>query len=414
MISRRTLLHSGTGLLALPMAGCLLSNQTNVSNALYSSNVNNIVITNFELIPVRVAPNTLWLFLRLHTNAGLTGLGEASNALTKDAASVESLQVELTEFFTLITNRSPFDIEHFRQQGRSRALNGLLSASAYSAIEQAMWDLSGHALEVPSYQLFGGKVRDSLPVYANINRAANPRNAEGFVAVATRAYNDGFRAMKSAPFDNFPVNGTATEIAFHIDRGIEIAFAIREAVGGDVELMLDGHSFFSIEQAINIAERLEPVNLTWYEEPVAPSLVDATLSIKNNIRQPMAGGELFFGLEGFKEIIQRQAFDVIMPDIKHCGGIKEMIHIAAMAAEEGIMVAPHNPSGPVSTAASIQVSAGLPNFNFMELQYGQVPWRSNVLQPTEVFVEGMVKVPDSPGFGIELNEDVIKENSLPV
>ena len=192
MISRRTLLNSGTGLLALPLAACVLSSQE-------ATNVDNLVITDFELIPVRVTPTTLWLFLRLQTNTGLTGLGEASNTLTRDAADVENLRAELTEFFSLVSNRSPFDIEYFRQQGRNRALNGLVSATAYSAIEQAMWDLSGHALNVPSYQLFGGKVRDILPVYANINRAANPRTVDGFVEVATSAYNDGFRAMKAAP-----------------------------------------------------------------------------------------------------------------------------------------------------------------------------------------------------------------------
>lgn len=411
MISRRKILHSGTGLLSLPLIGCgsVVQNELNLEN---SNAINNVVITEIEFIPVRATYRTVWLFVRLHTNVGLTGIGEASNAMATNAEGAALTHAELTEFFSLIENRSPLDIEYFRQQGRSRALNGLVSATAYSAIEQAMWDLAGKTLGVPSYQLFGGKVRDTLLTYANINRAASPRSPEGFAAIARRAYNDGFRAMKAAPFDNYPVNGTNSEQAAHVESGIEAAFAMREAVGNDVEIMLDCHSFFSVPQAIEVAESLEPVNLAWYEEPVAPSLLDETLAIKAGINQEMAGGELLFGVSGFKEIIQRRAFDVIMPDIKHCGGVTEFIHIAAMAAEEGIMVAPHNPSGPVGTAASIQVSAGMANFNYLEFQYGEVEWRMNALDPVEMFADGSIKVPNLPGFGVTLNETVIRENSL--
>ena len=375
------------------------------------------VVSDFELIPIRVTRRTVWLILRLHTDAGLSGLGEASNAFGSANTTVENaalMRAECAEFFSLIANRSPLDIEHFRQNGRRRAQTGLVSATAYSAIEQALWDLAGQVLDVPTYRLFGGKVRNALPVYANVNRAANPRTPEGFAAIARRARDDGFRAMKAAPFDGFPVEGTAAEIAFHIERGIETAFAMREAVGNDTALMIDCHSFFSESQAVAVAERLEPVNLAWYEEPVPPDRVDSTLSVKESIVQSMAGGELLFGIAGFKELIQRRAFDVIMPDVKHCGGLTELIHIAAMAAEEGILVAPHNPSGPVSTVASIQVSAGMANFNYLELQYGEVDWRTNTIRPAEIFVDGMIEVPDSPGFGIALNEAAVRENSLPL
>ncbi|MBN4075953.1 MAG: hypothetical protein COA71_12880 [SAR86 cluster bacterium] len=408
MISRRKMLHSGAGLLSLPLLSC---------ESAFQAGVSDVRITEVELIPVRATYRTVWLVVRLHTNTGLSGIGEASDAFGYANTTVENadtMRAELAEYFPLIMNRSPLDIEHFRQQGRSRALTGLVSATAYSAIEQGLWDLAGQVLDVPTYQLFGGKVRDTLPVYANINRATSPRTPEGFAASAARAYNDGFRAMKAAPFDNFPVAGTATEITHHIERGVESTFAMREAVGPDVALMIDCHSFFSIPQAIAVAERLEPVNLTWYEEPVPPEFVDSTLSIKAGINQLMAGGEQLFGVAGFKQLIQRHAFDVIMPDVKHCGGLMELMQIAAIAADEDIMVAPHNPSGPVSTAASVQVCAGLANFNYLELQYGEVDWRINALMPAEIFVDGMIKVPNLPGFGIALNEGVIKEMSLPL
>lgn len=128
----------------------------------------------------------------------------------------------------------------------------------------------------------------------------------------------------------------------------------------------------------------------------------------------MAGGEVLFGLSGFGSLIRRHAVDTIMPDVKHCGGLLEMTRIAAVAADEGVMVAPHNPSGPISTAASVQVCAGMKNVNYLELQYGEVGWRSDVLTPSERFLKGTIEIPDRPGFGVALNEDVIRAQSLPL
>jgi galactonate dehydratase len=197
-----------------------------------------------------------------------------------------------------------------------------------------------------------------------------------------------------------------------VDAGIASLVAMRDAAGPAVDIMVDCHSFFDVALAVRVAERIEAVKLAWYEEPVAPDNVDDTLAIKSRIRQPMAGGELLFGVSGFTPLIRRRAFDVIMPDVKHCGGLLELTHIAAMAAAEGIKVAPHNPSGPVSTAASVQVCAGLDNFNFIELQYGEVDWRPDVLVPPERFVDGAIAVPDRPGLGVELNEQVIRARGL--
>lgn len=157
-----------------------------------------------------------------------------------------------------------------------------------------------------------------------------------------------------------------------------------------------------------------PVRLTWYEEPVPPERVDDTVAIRSRIKQPMAGGEVLFGLSGFGSLIRRHAVDTIMPDVKHCGGLLEMTRIAAVAADEGVMVAPHNPSGPISTAASVQVCAGMKNVNYLELQYGEVGWRSDVLTPSERFLKGTIEIPDRPGFGVALNEDVIRAQSLPL
>lgn len=375
-------------------------------------------VTAFDVRAVRATSRTVWIFVRLMTDTGLVGLGEASDAFgfaNTTADQVAQMRRQLQTFFALIDGRSPFDIESYRQQGMPLARQGLVPATAFSAIEQALWDLAGQALGVPSYVLLGGKIRSELPVYANINRATNPRTPEGFAEAAARAVADGFKTVKAAPFDGFPpATAPAAEIARAIDAGIEAVRTMRAAVGPSVGIMIDCHSFFDVEQSVAVAARLEPYNLTWYEEPVPPEKADATEAIRRRIKQPMAGGEVLFGLSGFGPLIRRHAVDTIMPDVKHCGGLLEMTRIAALAADEGVMVAPHNPSGPVSTAASVQVCAGMKNANYLELQYGEVAWRSEIVLPAERFVGGTIAIPDRPGFGISLNDDALRDHAQPL
>src|SRR5262249_17338381 len=162
----------------------------------------------------------------------------------------------------------------------------LVSATALSAIEQALWDLSGKALEVPSSSLLGGRVRDTLPVYANVNRATNPRTPAGFAAAARAAVRDGFRAVKAAPFDGcLPPGAPRAAIGAAVESGIAAIAAMREAVGPDVELMVDCHSFFDVPLAERVAKRLEPQHLAWYEEPVAPEKIEETREIRRRITQ---------------------------------------------------------------------------------------------------------------------------------
>jgi galactonate dehydratase len=187
---------------------------------------------------------------------------------------------------------------------------------------------------------------------------------------------------------------------------------MRRAIGPDVELMVDCHSFFDVPLAQSVARTLEQYNLAWYEEPVAPERIEETLEIRRSIRQPMAAGELLFGIKGFAPLCRRQAVNVIMPDVKHCGGLLEMTRIAAMANGDGVAVAPHNPSGPVSTAANVQICAGMPNFRLLELQWGEVGWRSELIVPEERFEKGSIRVPARPGFGIQLNDKLARSHPV--
>ncbi len=371
-------------------------------------------VKSFELIPVRATSRTVWLIVRIATDSGLTGLGEASDAFgyanttKQDAQRMES---ELRKFFALVQGNSPLDIEAFRQKAEPLATS-LIPATAYSAIEQALWDLAGQALEIPTYDLFGGKVRDRLPVYANINRATTTRTPAGFAETARRAVADGFRAIKAAPFDGFPPLTNASEVRAATDLGIACIAAMRDAVGADIEMMVDCHSFFDVPLAQAVAKRLEPYNLSWYEEPVPPERTTETLEIHRAIKQPMAGGEILFGTRGFAPLTRNRAVDVIMPDVKHCGGLLEMTRIAAMAQTDGVSVAPHNPSGPISTAANAQICAGMSNFRLLELQWGEIDWRGDLIAPAEHFERGFLQVPSRPGFGIRLNDKLARAHPV--
>ena len=374
-------------------------------------------LTGLELLPVRATERTVWLFVRLRTDAGLTGLGEASDAfgfLNTTKAQADRMESELRGFFSLMQGKSPLEIGAYRETAEPiAAKGGLVSATAYSAIEQALWDLAGQALDVPTYTLFGGRIRDRLPVYANINRATSPRTPAGFAAAAKAAVRDGFRAVKGAPWDGFPAPGSpARDIEADVQKGIDCVVAMREAIGPDVELMTDCHSFFDVPLAERVARTLEPVNLAWYEEPVAPERIDETREIRRRIKQPMAAGELLFGIAGFAPLCRDRSVNVIMPDVKHCGGLLELTRIAAVADREGVQVAPHNPSGPVSTAAAVQMGAVLKNFRLLEFQSGEASWRGEVVSPPERFENGTIAVPDRPGFGIELNEQVVRAHLM--
>lgn len=369
-------------------------------------------IQSFELFPVRASSRTVWLIVRVRTDAGISGLGEASDAFgfaNTTAAQARQMELELGRFVQVAAGCPSLDIAEYWRLGAPLArAGGVVSATAFSAIEQALWDIAGQAAGVPVWQLLATKQQDSLTVYANINRASLPRTPEGFAATARRAVAEGFRAVKAAPFDGFPGAG----VAKHVDQGIACMYAIREAVGPDIEVMVDCHGFFTLPMAIEVAERLEECRLSWYEEPVAPEQLPETLTIRVAIRQKLAGGEMLFGAEGFAPLCEGRAVDVIMPDVKHCGGLAELVRIARVAAATGIIVAPHNPSGPVSTAASVQVGAVLPNFGMLELQWGEVGWRRELVVPEERFEAGLIRVPDLPGFGIELNEKLARAHPV--
>ncbi len=398
-LTRRQLVAAAGAAASLPVAASPVL-ATQPSGAAERS----LRVEEMSLTSVRVSERTAWMFVHLRTNRGLAGLGECSVGNRRELPA-------LNDAFEAARGRSPFDIEAYRAAGRERAAAGaIFEATAFSAIEQALWDLVGKAVDAPVHQLAGGLLRENLPAYANINRATRERTPAAFAANARAAVEEGFTAIKAAPFDGFPaLDAPGSEVAAAADLGVACVKAIRGAVGPDVDILIDCHSFFDVDLAIEIAGRLEPQDLAWYEEPVAPTDVAATKAIERGIEQRMAGGEFLFGIEGFGPLCREQAVDVIMPDVKHCGGLLEARKIAAVAELDDVAVSPHNPSGPVATAASAQLCAGLANFEILEMQWGEAGWRGDLVEPPERFENGSIAVPEGPGLGVELNDAVVRQ-----
>jgi galactonate dehydratase len=238
--------------------------------------------------------------------------------------------------------------------------------------------------------------------YANINRSTEVRTPEAFAALAQRGLDAGFDHFKMASFDGMPHRGTAREREAHTQVGIDCIAAVRQTVGPNRQVLVDAHSNFNLEKGLELVTRVEHLNLYWLEE-VTRDFKDLA-AIDRAAKMPTAGGESIFGVHGFLPYIELRAVDTIMPDIKYCGGLLETKKIAAMGEAAGLLCAPHGPASPVGNMAAAHVCATMPNFQILELGFGEVPWRHELIDPPESLDKGILTVPMRPGFGITLNE----------
>jgi galactonate dehydratase len=332
----------------------------------------------------------------VETDAGIAGVGEAS--LEGKERAVQAAVEDLARF---IVGRDPTRVEQNWQIMYRHGFwrGGVVLNSALSGIEQALWDITGKELGVPVYRLLGGACREKIQLYTHCfgrtpDEAA--RNAADLVAHGWRALKTGVRGFEA--FD--------TERQC-IDAAVENMRAMREAVGPDVLLMIDAHGKHRPGQAIQLIRALEPLGLFFFEEPVPPDNVDALARLaRAEMNVNLATGERLFTKWGYRELLEKQYVDIIQPDVCHDGGIMETRNIAAMAETYYVRVAPHNPNGPVATAASLQLGACLPNFVILEYAQNQ-PWRDQVVvEPLEI-VDGFVALPEKPGLGIELDHAAI-------
>jgi galactonate dehydratase len=320
-----------------------------------------------------------WLFVKVETDEGLHGIGEASGWPRVVETAVQDLA-------PILIGEDPSRIERLWQKmllaQMGHGMTGVVGAGAMTGIEIALWDLRGKALGVPVVDLLGGRCRDRVPVYAH---AGTPERALELVE-------RGYTALKCG--------GTRSPV--------RTVAALREAVGDDIDLCIDVHGppWFTVPDAIRVGQALEEFELLFFEDPVPPDNVESLRKVSADVDIPLACGERHGTIWGFRELIEREIADVIQPDMGRAGGFLQMKKIAAMAEAHHIQVAPHDGSnGPVCEAAAVHLLASIPNCLILEHLADDVPWRYEVCTPLEP-VQSQIAVPAAPGLGIEFNEEV--------
>jgi galactonate dehydratase len=352
-----------------------------------------------------------YLFVRLVTDTGLAGIGEASLEWQERA-----VEVLLNEWVTArVVGRDPFDIEEVvGGMVRDQYQGGATVMTAISGVEIAMWDLIGKACGQPVYRLIGGRAHKTVHAYANGWYGGCRLPAE-FAARAAVVVARGYGALKFDPFTTaWKTLGSEEEQA-----AIEIVEAVAGAVGPKIGLMIEIHGRLAAGEAIRFIRRLASHNIVWCEEPVAPENLDLLKEVKAAVQHPIAAGERLYTLADFARMITMRACDVVQMDIAHCGGLAAAKKIAAFAAVQDIGVSPHCSVGPIAFAAAIHFAYATPNMRLQEsFAEFDVDWRHDLVGGWSPLRRGALALPERPGLGVELDEAVIarhpyKELSFP-
>ncbi|MCD6504343.1 mandelate racemase/muconate lactonizing enzyme family protein [Candidatus Bathyarchaeota archaeon] len=322
-----------------------------------------------------------WLFVKVYTDEGVEGLGEASGWPSVVEKAIRDLK-------HVVIGENPFNIERIWQRMllafMGHGLTGVVGAGAMTGIEIALWDIVGKALKTPLYNLLGGKCREKVKVYGHAHS----------VKEALNLVDRGYKALKMGL------------------RSADKVGDIREAVGEEVDLCIDLHGppWLTLSDAINLGKRLEKYNLLFIEDPVPPENLDGLAKVKSELEAPIAAGERWATVYGFRDLIEREVVDIIQPDMGRVGGITQLKKICGMAEAHFISVAPHDGSnGPVAEAAALHVCTSIPNFLILEHLADDLPLRQEVVTPIEV-KDGYMKAPSKPGLGVELDEEVAVKN----
>jgi galactonate dehydratase len=353
-----------------------------------------------------------WTLLRITADNGLTGVGEATN--WPGSPLVYHAARHLGE---RIIGLDPRRID-FIWTKLYRDLNWLgptgVLMCAMSGIDMALLDLKAKLLGVPCYELLGGAFRTQIQLYANYWFIGGGHNPDDYARQAQAVIKQGFTAMKFDPFahtnyfygEHLSSNLTLTPEQENL--AYEIVRAVRETVGPGVQLAIETHAMLSMPTAIRMAERLAPLGLMWYEEPVGPESANTLKYIRERVNVPVCVGERHYSRWGYRPVLEQQAVDYIMPDVTRCGGPNELRRIAAQAEIYNVMVAPHNPNGPLSSLASAHVCAAIPNFFRQEFMFTDVPWRDSVISRPLPVRDGYLHLDDTPGLGVDLVETVME------
>ena len=337
-----------------------------------------------------------YIFVKVFTDEDVYGVGEATIEWKTNAA-----MGALEDIRPYVIGADPRRIEHiffecFRQ---SYWHTDPCTLSAIAAIEMACVDITGKYYNMPAYQLFGGKLHDKLSIYIN-GWSKDASTPEEYAKCAKIAADNGAKALK---WDMFGTSWT-TITNEALDRVVAIVGAVREAVGEGVDLLIEAHGRLNLHSALKVAGELEQFKIKFIEEPVFTDIVQDTIEFQRRSPVPTAAGERLFGKTMFRELIANYGADYIQPDLLHCGGMNELKKISAMAEVYGIQVAPHNPNGPIGTAATMHICATLPNFEFLEMM-SDVPYRSDITNEKLDIQDGYLIVPDAPGLGIDFDPE---------
>lgn len=355
-----------------------------------------------------------WIFVKIVTDQpGLYGWGEATLEWHTQAVvgAIKDIQ-------TLLIGQDPRRIEYLWQMMYRQHFwhgNGVVRGTAISGIDIALWDILGKVHNVPCHELWGGKVRDYIRLYCHLGGGkmedfyeTDPTDAKRFGELANKAVEDGFTAFKSmAVPPTMPLDGLLP-----VKYAEACVRAMRDAVGDGIDIMVDCHARPSPRMGMLFAKALDDYGLYFFEEPCWPESMEDIALIQRSVKTPIATGERLIGVHAFRELLEKRAVSVIQPDITHCGGLTEARRIGALAEAYRVAMAPHNPQGPVSTAASIELGFATPSYVICESVHNDVPWRSDVVsEGFQVQEKGRLVYPNNrPGLGIEINEDEIRKH----
>lgn len=342
-----------------------------------------------------------YLFIHICTDEGIVGLGEAGNWGYLDATASA-----IRKFIPYLIGKDPFRIEDINQNFyRSVYFRGSVIMSAISAIDIALWDIKGKKLGVPVFELLGGRVRDKIRVYASpMSKTTNP---DALAASYQELKRQGFTAAKI--FVNGPVrsaDGWDEFFSGRVEEELEKVRICREAVGPDFDFILEAHRGMTLPEAVAFGREVEKYRPMVLEDPITPDSIDSMAEVAARIHVPIATGERFINIKEFEMLLSRHAAQYIRPDVCAVGGITASKKICAIAEAHDVLVIPHNPLGPVSTAACLQLCASIPNLGIQELPEFCLNGVEDAMvkQPLR-FENGFMPIPDAPGIGVELADN---------
>jgi galactonate dehydratase len=339
-------------------------------------------------------------FVKVLTDAGIFGFGEAYS-VGPDEATVATIK----DFKGWLVGKDPRNVEYLwaTMYNFTRFPGGAVINSAISGIEHALWDIAGKAANLPVYMLLGGKCRDRVRVYQSAGGRTPAQLAENAKALIAKY---GYTAIKMAPH---PPGSQAMPYNAVTRAAGQRAEAVRNAVGPDVDLAFDAHAtLFEPIRAAQMAEALKPAHPYFLEEPIRMENMDAMQSLKQRMQIPLATGECLYTKHDFRQLMAKQAADIVQPDVCLAGGILELKKIAAMAEAHYVVVAPHNPMGPLATMINVHFAACTPNFLILEYHPDDESPRKDLIKDPVLVKNGYLEIPNKPGWGYEVNEEAFR------